>query len=253
MMAFRRSLSSLFAVSARHDIAIRRARPRWQQGLFVLLALVVVVLVSWWVARHVVPPPPLPLTAEQISAQEREDALTGELADLRRRNASLESELSMREGSQTTLTQHAEALEQENAQLKEELTYLQKLVADATREAGAKIQDVRLEALANHTYRYRILLVQGGNPKNDFEGTVKLLALTGGTSPLPIEAVPDKKSDAAESTPDLAAPLPVNFKYYLRLEGVFRAPEGTKVQQFTVQVLKKGGGAPPITRSITIK
>lgn len=256
MAPLHRRLSSLFAVSARHDIAIRRAWPTWLRGLVLLLALVIVVAVTWLVARYAFPPPPPPLTPEQVSAQEREDALNKELADMRRRNASLESELSMNEGSQTTLTQHAEALEQENAQLKEELTYLQKLVADATREAGAKIQDVRLEAQGNRAYRYRILLVQGGNPKSDFVGTVKLLAYAdaapaSGAAPLPIEAVPNK--DASGTPPDLSAPLPVEFKYYQRLEGVFRAPEGKKVQQFAVQVFKKDADSPAITRSITLK
>ncbi|MCL2309671.1 MAG: hypothetical protein FWC42_05265 [Proteobacteria bacterium] len=256
MKTLRRRLSSLFAVSARHNIAIRRTRPRWQQGLVAALILIAVIAVTWWLARYAFPPPP-PLTAEQISAQERENTLNDELADMRRRNASLESELSMREGSQTTLTQHAEALEQENTQLKEELTYLQKLVADATREAGAKIQDVRLDPQANRTYRYRILLVQGGNPKSDFEGTVKLLASASASSggaarAIPLEAVPDKNG-ATDATPDLAAPLPVKFKYYQRLEGVFRVPDGMKVQQFTVQVFKKGSSSPAITRSINLK
>lgn len=216
---------------------------------------------TWWTARYLFSPPLPPLTAEQINAQEREDSLKKELADLQRRSASLESELSMREGSQATLIQHAEALEQENTQLKEELTYLQKLVADVTREAGAKIQDVRLESLANNTYRYRILLVQGGNPKNDFEGTVKLQASTGATSngvsqAVSLESVSGRNADGddkPQGMPDLAMPLPVKFKYYQRLEGVFRVPDGMKIQQFTVQVLKKGGGTSAITRSINVK
>ncbi|MDR0247587.1 MAG: hypothetical protein LBI16_04240 [Burkholderiales bacterium] len=256
MNSFRRRLSSLFAVSARHDIAIRRARPRWLSCLIMAFFFFGVIATTWWIARYVFPLPLPPLTTAQISAQEREDALKGELAELQRRNASLESELSMREGSQATLTQHTEAREQENAQLKEELTYLQKLVADATREAGAKIQDVRLEPLANHTYRYRILLVQGGNPKNDFEGEIKLLAsadslLNGKPQTVPLEAVSGK--NGAGEAPNLALPLPVKFKYYERLEGIFRVPDGMKVQQFTVQVLKKGGSTPAITRSINIK
>ncbi|MDR0250756.1 MAG: coiled-coil domain-containing protein 30 [Burkholderiales bacterium] len=256
MKPFRRRLSSLFGVSARHDIAIRRARPRWLSCLFMAVVFFSMMAATWWTARYAFSPPSVPLTVEQISVQEREEALKKELADLQRLSASLESELSMREGSQATLTQHTETLEQENTQLKEELTYLQKLVADVTREAGAKIQDVRLEPLANNTYRYRILLVQGGNPKNDFEGTVKLQASAGSSSnsasqTVPLEAVPRK--NAVGDTPNLATPLPVKFKYYERLEGVFRVPDGVKVQQFTVQVLKKGEGAPAITRSINVK
>ncbi|MDR2243997.1 MAG: coiled-coil domain-containing protein 30 [Burkholderiales bacterium] len=254
MRNFHRRWSALFAVSARHDIAIRRARPRWLSLLIMAFVFSAVIVLTWWAARNAFPLSPPPLTAEQISVHEHEDVLKRELADWQRRTASLESELSMREGSQATLTQHAETLEQENAQLKEELAYLQKLVADATREAGAKIQDVRLEPLANNTYRYRILLVQGGNPRNDFEGTVRLAASTGEPSPqkVTIEAVPDR-NNASGNTSGLAAPLPVKFKYYQRLEGVFRVPDGTKVQQFTVQVNKKGGGTPAITRSINIK
>ncbi|MDR0769664.1 MAG: hypothetical protein LBE75_00480 [Burkholderiales bacterium] len=252
MKLSRRRLSPLFAVSARHDIAIRRAWPRWLLGLVLALVLFIVIAATWGLARSVFSGTTASPDSSVIplSVLQREEALGVELAELRRFNASLESELSMREGSQTTLTQHTEALEQENAQLKEELTYLQKLVADATREAGAKIQDVRLEPLANGVYRYRVLLVQGGNPKNDFEGTVRLLAGTGASQVVPMEAVPDRNS--AES-PDLAAPLPLKFKYYQRLEGLFRVPGDMKVQQFTVQVFKKGGTSPAIIRSINIK
>jgi hypothetical protein len=255
----RHRLSSLFAVSARHDIAIRRAWPRWLLGLVATLVLFIVIVVTWMVTRYAFPAPTPPPRASLIippGVLAREEALNEELTELRRSNAAFESELSMREGSQATLTQHAEALERENTQLKEELTYLQKLVADATREAGAKIQDVRLEPLANHTYRYRILLVQGGNPKNDFEGTVKLRAAAdrplpnGAPQTVPLEAVPDKND---VGTPNLAAPLPVKFKYYQRLEGVFRAPEDVKVQEFTVEVFKKGSAAPAVTRSANIK
>ncbi|MCL2297643.1 MAG: hypothetical protein FWC38_05840 [Proteobacteria bacterium] len=252
MKSLRRRLSSLFAVSARHNIAIRRARPRWLSFLLIAVVFFAGMAATWWTARYVFSPPSAPLTAEQASAQEREEALKRELADLQRSHAALESELSMREGSQATLAQHTEALEQENTQLREELTYLQKLVADATRQAGAKIQDVRLEPLANNTYRYRILLVQGGNPKNDFEGTVKLqVSADGAAQAVPLEVVPDR--NAAGKVSDLAMPLPVKFKYYQRLEGVFRVPDGMKVQQFTVQVLKKGGSTPAITRSINVK
>jgi hypothetical protein len=255
----RRRLSSPFAVSARHDIAIRRAWPRWLLGLMAALVLFIVIVVTWMVARYAFPAPTPPPRASLIippGVLERERAINEELTELRRSNAAFESELSMREGSQASLTQHAEALEQENVQLKEELIYLQKLVADATREAGAKIQDVRLEPLANHTYRYRILLVQGGNPKNDFEGTVKLLAAAGKSLPnsasrmVPLEAVPGKNN---ADTPNLAVPLPVKFKYYQRLEGVFRVPEDVKVQEFTVEVFKKGSAAPAVARSVNVK
>ncbi len=259
MKHLRRRQPSLFGVSARHDIAIGRRWPRWLRCFVVALVLAAVAAATWWMARYVFPPTAPPPTASltiPLGALGREETLSEELAELRRRNASLESELSMREGSQTTLIQHAETLEQENGQLKEELTYLQKLVADATSEAGAKIQDVRLEPQADRTYRYRILLVQGGNPKDDFEGVVKLLADVGGSLPdgapqtAPLKAVPGK--DGANA-PDPAAPLPVKFKYYQRLEGLFRVSDDMKVQQFTVQVFKKGEKIPSIARSINIK
>ena len=59
-----------------------------------------------------------------------------ENAALRAANAMLESELAMARGAQQTMQRQVQEAAAENAQLKEELAFLQKLVADSNKQAG---------------------------------------------------------------------------------------------------------------------
>ena len=58
------------------------------------------------------------------------------LTQLRARNSQLESELAMTAGAQATLSKQALELMAENTQLKEELSFLQKLVSDSNKQGG---------------------------------------------------------------------------------------------------------------------
>ena len=59
----------------------------------------------------------------------------------------------------------------ENAQLKDELAFLQQLVADSSKSAGAGDPAPRgRAATATTSWRYSVLIVRGGSPKDDFDG-----------------------------------------------------------------------------------
>jgi hypothetical protein len=73
-----------------------------------------------------------------------------------------------------TLTKQATELQNENSQLKEELVFLQQLFADANRQAGLAIQRVAVERERDGAYRYSLLVVRGGKPKDDFVGHLTL-------------------------------------------------------------------------------
>ena len=62
-----------------------------------------------------------------------------------RSNSTLESELAMTRGAQEALTKQAIELSGENAQLKEELAFLQKLVSDSSKQVGLQIQRLAVE------------------------------------------------------------------------------------------------------------
>ena len=119
----------------------------------------------------------------------------------------LESELAMRDGAQTALSKQAAELQNENSQLKEELVFLQKLVADSNKQVGLSIQRLAVERVRDDCSRYSMLVVRGGNPKDEFDGNVALQvtvqpAAAGGGLARPIVlSLPDDQPDrgAAEA------------------------------------------------------
>jgi hypothetical protein len=177
--------------------------------------------------------------------------LRGENATLRATGSRLESEVAMMQGAQATLSKQAAELSNENSQLKVELVFLQKLVADSNRQVGLSIQRLAVERLSDDTYRYSLLVVRGGNPAAAFEGNLTLAvtlqpAATGGAPPRPaVTSIP-------EDQPDRAAPLKLDFKYYQRVEGTFRVPQGAQVRSVTVRAFEAGHANPRATRSLNL-
>lgn len=189
---------------------------------------------------------------DRIAALETENAkLRDEAAGARSHFAALESDIAITRGAQASLAHQNAELAQENAGMKEELAFLQKLVSDSSKQAAMTVQALTAEAEATDRWHYGILLVRGGNPRDEFEGHVTLQATL---------AVPDGEGGPARTTtvnlpadqPDLAAPLTLKFKYYQRVEGSIRVPPGARLTALTAHVLENGAPAPRATRSLTI-
>jgi hypothetical protein len=185
-------------------------------------------------------------------------ALEGENADLRKENAQLhaktmqqESELAMTAGAQASLSKQALELSTENSQIKEELAFLQKLVADSNKQVGLSIQQLSVEREREDAWRYRLLLVRGGNPKEEFVGGVTLQVTVqpvaaGGPPPRPtIITLPDDQPGAGPA-------LGLKFKYYQRLEGTIAVPSGSVVRAVTVRAFESGQSVPRVTRNLVI-
>jgi hypothetical protein len=168
------------------------------------------------------------------------DALRSEASALRARATQAESALAMTK----------QALDQQNeaTQVREELAFLQKLVSDSSTKPGLSIERVSVERDRGDLWRYSLLIVRGGNPRDEFEGYLALtVALAGGDSaPRPAGlTLPDDQ-------PDQAAALKLRFKYYQRIEGSFRVPPGTAPRTLTVRAFEAGHAAPRATRNATI-
>jgi hypothetical protein len=190
-------------------------------------------------------------TEARIASLETEAAqLRTETAQLRAKTARLESELAMREGVQTTLSKQAAELQNENSQLKEELVFLQKLVADSNKQVGLSIQRLAVQRVRDDLFRYSMLVVRGGNPTAGFEGslalqvTIQPAATADGLGRPIVLSLPDEQ-------PDLAAPLKLNFKYYQRVEGTFRVSPGAQLRSLTAHAFEAGQANPRATRSLS--
>ena len=107
----------------------------------------------------------------RMAALETENAeLQKENAPLRSKTMQQETELAMTSGAQASLSKQAQELSAENAQIKEELAFLQQLVADSNKQVGLSIQRLTVERERDDAWRYRLLLVRGGSPKEEFDG-----------------------------------------------------------------------------------
>ena len=178
--------------------------------------------------------------------------------ELRKENARLqgktvqqETELAMARGKEATLSRQALELSAENAQLKEEVAFLQQLVADSNKQAGLSIQRFTIERESDAAWRYHLLVVRGGSPKEEFTGNLTMqLALQpaaqGLADPRPtLLTLPDDQ-------PGSRAALALKFKYYQRLDGTIAVPAGAAIRSVTVRAYESGQTAPRATRNLVI-
>ncbi len=233
-------------------MSVRTHLPWWGRGAILATLLAVIAGMWWWgfdfgqifggfnrkeiEARLV--------TLETDAAKAKAEA-----AELRARNSTLESELGMTRGAQEALTRQTTELSGENAQLKEELAFLQKLVSDSSKSVGMQIPRLAVEPDGEGAWRYSLLVVRGGNPKDEFVGTVVLQVTlapeTGATGPARVLRLP-------EDEPASASALLLKFKYYQRVEGHFRVPPGLKVTAVAVRAYETGQESPRVTRALTL-
>jgi hypothetical protein len=182
-------------------------------------------------------------TLEAEAAQLRTEA-----TDLHAKNTALDTELGMAKGAEATLGKQLRELQNENSQLKEELVFLQRLVADSSKQAGLSIQRLAVERERDDAFHYTLLVVRGGNPNDEFEGHLGLHVTLqpgapAGARPV-VLALPDEQ-------PATAAALGVKFKYYQKVEGSFRVPPGAQVRSVTARLYETGHTTPRATRTLS--
>ena len=239
-----------FGISAPR-MAVRTHLPWWGRGAIVLALLGIIGGMWWWgfdfgqifggFNRQEV--------EARLFTHEADNArFRGEAVDLRARNGTLESELAMMSGKQEALSKQVTGLSSENAQLREELAFLQKLVSDTSKTSGLDIQRLTVEPDGEDMWRYSLLIVRGGGPKDEFVGTVALrvnLAVAGAEAGQKVMQLPE---DEPEATPALS----LKFKYYQRVEGRFRVPPGARVVTVAVRAYESGQSAPRATRTLSL-
>jgi hypothetical protein len=247
-----RRVSQHFGISAPR-MAVRTRLPWWGRGVLLLVVVSVIGGMWWWgfdfgqilggFNRKEIEGRLVTLEAEAAK-------LRIEASDLRTRNSALESELGMTRGAQEALTKQASELSGDNAQLKEELAFLQKLVSDTSKTVGLQIQRIAVEPDGEDMWRYSLLIVRGGNPKDEFNGNVvvqaTVFAPSDGTTPPRTILLP-------EDEPATAPALVLKFKYYQRVEGRFRVPPGGRVTAVAVRCFEAGQSSNPrATRTLSL-
>ncbi len=251
MPAWWRRVSQQFGISAPR-MAVRTRLPWWGRGALLAALLVIIAGMWWWgfdfgqifggFNRKEV-------EARLVTLEAEATRLRTETSEQRARNSTLETELGMTRGAQEALTKQATELSGENAQLKEELAFLQKLVSDSSKTVGLQIQRMAVEPDGEDMWRYSLLIVRGGSPKDEFVGNVVVQATL---APGVGEQAAVRTIMLPEDEPSTGPALALKFKYYQRVEGRFRVPPGGRVTAIAVRCFESGQGSPRATRTLSL-
>ncbi|MBS0309196.1 MAG: hypothetical protein JSS58_09515 [Proteobacteria bacterium] len=173
--------------------------------------------------------------AEEADLREKIVSLGSERDHYQSTANAAESRINMEKSAQAQLALQAKALETENAKLKEDLAFFEKLLPTSTGAQGVSIRSVQAELVAPNQLHYRILVMQGGKGTQDFNGNLQLTVtlLQGGKSAMMI--FPD-----AKTAPVDADKYKLSFKHYQRMEGTLTLPEGAVTKAVQARILERG-------------
>jgi hypothetical protein len=208
-----------------HDLRVVPHRPERERVLVGVAcgAVVFAALIGWWMGGR--------YAADARDAALRElDVLGEEYRTLRRENGRLEQELGderlarevggvFSEEVRDTLSEQASQI----AALEDQIRFYRNLMAGG--EAGElQIADLELlERLDGRGVRFRLLLVQAADSRDEIAGHVEVRVV----------GARDGRSEVltgVELGGDLEAPLPFRFRYFQRLAGEIRLPQGFEPQ-----------------------
>jgi hypothetical protein len=248
MRGIARRLRSSFGIRSSR-MAIRSQLAWYWRWLLNLLMMVAVGGVVWWLVEN----------SHRITGFNREEAkqqlvtLAEDNVRLKRDSDAIRAQLNERErqlqiekASQSELAKSVAQLQEENAALKEDLGFLRNIMSSVSTPEGLSLANVKVEPEGqNNEYRYRMLLTQGGQRKQDFRGRVQILAKVSQNGAVSVLPFPD---DAAIRN----SPGDLEFRFYQKVEGRFKLPDGTVLKSIDIRVFALPGGQVKLSRTIGI-
>ncbi|MDP2878888.1 MAG: hypothetical protein Q8N74_05095 [Sulfuricella sp.] len=185
-------------------------------------------------------------TADELQRlREKLGSLEQENVSLRSDGAQSERKMQIEQETQNDLAKTVKTLQDENAQLKEDLTFFRKQMSSDKSDGDLSIYRFKVENTMPGEYRYRLLLLQGGQREREFQGKVQfLVSFTQGGEKLVMTLPSAKEADARAYN--------LNFKYYQRLEGVFHAEPNAQVKKVQIRVFENGAVQPKLMQTVNL-
>jgi hypothetical protein len=176
---------------------------------------------------------------EKLGSLERENA------SLRSDEAQSERKMQIEQATQNDLAKTVKTLQDENAQLKEDLTFFRKQMSSDKSDGDLSIYRFKVENTMPGEYRYRLLLLQGGQREREFQGKVQfLVSYIQGGEKLVMTLPSAKEMDVRAYN--------LSFKYYQRLEGVFHAEPNAQVKKVQIRVFENGAVQPKLMQTVNL-
>ena len=245
MRGIGRRIRSSFGLGSSR-VSIRPQVAWYWRWLINLGAMAIVAGVVWWVVQN--SNRITGFNADEARQQidtlgEENRRMKSELETTRASLSERERQLQIEKASQTELARSVAQLQDENGRLKEDLGFLQRLMSSGATPEGIGVSDLKVEREGTSgEYRYRMLLTQGGQRKQDFRGRVQIVARVG-----------QGVNNSTLTFPDPALPESTGsfeFRFYHKVEGRFRIPEGATLKGAEVRVLAVPGGQVKLSRTI---
>jgi len=186
---------------------------------------------------------------DELAVTKRDLAVAqAELERLRAIANAADSRLSIERTTQQKLGQQIRTLEQENAKVREELATFESMLSSEAR-GGSTLAIYRFKVEADvlpGEYRYHLLLVTPrARRERDFTGRLELVV-----------SLTEKGQNAMMSFPEPgdagASEFRLAFKYFRRVEGIFRVNPKAKVENVQVRVYETGSNQPRATHTVTL-
>jgi hypothetical protein len=218
---------------------------RW---LFNLLALAAVAGIVWWLVENSYRITGLDFeeARQQIAALGEENrGLKRNLESTRSSLTERDRQLQIEKAAQSELARNMAQLQDENATLKEDLGFLRNIMSSGTTPEGLGVSNLKVESDGRpHEFRYRMLLTQGGQRKQDFKGRVQVLAHVQHRDGTAVLTFPEAATGDAAGA--------VEFRFYQKVEGRFRLPEDVILKSVDVRVLQHPGGQVKLSRTVNL-
>jgi hypothetical protein len=247
MRGITRRLRSSFGIGSSR-VAIRSQMAWYWRLLANVLMMLVVAAVVWWLVEN-----SYRITGSDIhEIRSRLETLSVENATLTHDTESLrgllaerERQLQIERAAQGELARSVKQLQEENAGLREDLAFLRKVMSSATAPAGIAISEMKVEPEGQpNQYRYRLMLTQGGQRKDDFRGKVQVLARISGPNGATVLTFPDASAGDSAGA--------VDFKFYQRVEGRFAIPQDATLKSVEFRILALPGGQVKLSRTLNM-
>lgn len=243
-----KGLRQRFGISA-PQVAVR-PRISWYWRAFSIVLLCAVVLgVAWWAydAGQKLAGFDRSVVEEDLARLKAERArLAAQNEELRARVARADGQLAIERAVHGDLAKQVKALLGENAKLKEDLAFFQSLMAAGGKGEKLAIHRLKLERdMMPGEYHYSLLLVRTGERLKDFQGRLQFLVNMRQNGKQMLLTLPEKPNADASV-------FHLNFKFYQRVEGIFRVPPEAVVESLQVRVYQNGSPEAKIVQSVKL-
>lgn len=186
--------------------------------------------------------------AREFTSMAKElEALKSENERLRTDLAAAEHREQIEQTTHGSLQGHLKGLADENALLREDLAFFHTLMnaGGGGSTTGVTIDRFRVRPdVLPGEYRYQLLVAQARTRSRTFSGKVQLV----------VDLEQDGRSEVLV-LPKAAQPAEgydLRFKFYQRLDGVFRVPPAAKVNRVQVRVLENGTSVPVSSQTVSV-